>query len=527
MLHRILSERTLLDADADFTAKYMAVSHLRTLAAGASGGLTSDSLTALERVLRDGRVRGQTQAYFLYREAAGAFIDVITAGNGLSRAAYDLLTRLLRSADGFCHRAVSESLGGLPLRIRGPHLAVPQSRPIPRMRFKALWEQIPHAPHEPARAVGRTLVIPVDESDHVLAVKTLPEKDSPSGLVQEAAWMAHLRSRNESEMKAFHIPDPILLEGCFLVRLCEWPTSLSHDLGIGPECHAICFRTCLAYYRYPNGSEDQVPVSTEAFCDIMGRAAWLLGRLAAGGIIHQALIPLFHNRIQRHRRNDGGRYLWPRAGRLDRWLASCAYPNIGPTGIRDFEHLLSFKGSERQLYEHIGAHILSLLLVASSYFRNKDPSRVGLDPRGRPVDARDLFEPHVLEDLIRTIFVHYYEGFVGTPPTGPLPVSAADLSGRMIEEMGVDRYMDEIFRASDQREMSDDQFREFLINRGYGPEKAAGVKKGEADILLLTGPHLGQFNNRISLPELIHAVETLSASCIAGRYWNMRREKTG
>ena len=33
--------------------------------------------------------------------------------------------------------------------------------------------------------------------------------------------------------------------------------------------------------------------------------------------------------------------------------------------------------------------------------------------------------------------------------------------------------------------------------------------------------------NRISLPELIDAVETLSASCIAGRYWNMHREKTG
>jgi hypothetical protein len=118
----------------------------------------------------------------------------------------------------------------------------------------------------------------------------------------------------------------------------------------------------------------------------------------------------------------------------------------------------------------------------------------------------------------------YYEGFVDHSHTDPFPVSAADLSGRMIEEMGVDRHMEEIFRIADQRELSDAQFRAFLMHRGYTPKEAAAAKRGEADISLMTGPHLGGFNQRISLPELIHAVETFSASCVAGRYWKSRKE---
>ena len=43
-------------------------------------------------------------------------------------------------------------------------------------------------------------------------------------------------------------------------------------------------------------------------------------------------IPLFHNRTQRLRRDDQGRYQWFRAGRLDQWLDSCAFPNLGLSG---------------------------------------------------------------------------------------------------------------------------------------------------------------------------------------------------
>jgi hypothetical protein len=41
---------------------------------------------------------------------------------------------------------------------------------------------------------------------------------------------------------------------------------------------------------------------------------------------------------------------------------------------------------------------------------------------------------------------------------------------------------------------------------------------GEKDILITSGPHLGDFNRQISLPELIEGVAAMSAVCIAGRF---------
>ena len=124
----------------------------------------------------------------------------------------------------------------------------------------------------------------------------------------------------------------------------------------------------------------------------------MLGRLSGLGIIHSAPIPLFHNRVQAGRRRDLGLYEWFRAGRLDRWLESCAYPNMGATGLRDFEHLEVFKGSNMKLYRSIGNHFLSLFLVTGSFFRNKKRDRVGLDHNGNPVDVRYLFEGKVLKE---------------------------------------------------------------------------------------------------------------------------------
>ena len=79
----------------------------------------------------------------------------------------------------------------------------------------------------------------------------------------------------------------------------------------------------------------------------MGRAALLLGWLAGRGIVHEAAIPLFHNRVQRDRREDGGVYDWRLPGRLDRWLASALHPNFGLSGLRDFEHLASLERTSR------------------------------------------------------------------------------------------------------------------------------------------------------------------------------------
>ena len=49
------------------------------------------------------------------------------------------------------------------------------------------------------------------------------------------------------------------------------------------------------------------------------------------------------------------------------------------------------------------AALVSLSLLAGSYFREADASRLGTDADGRPVDARDLFDPLLLAQMIRSI----------------------------------------------------------------------------------------------------------------------------
>jgi len=122
--------------------------------------------------------------------------------------------------------------------------------------------------------------------------------------------------------------------------------------------------------------------------------------------------------------------------------------------------------------------------------------------------------------MIREIFRNYYSGVTGSQASIPLPLplDADRLVERMIEEMGVDRHMTELLRRADQKALSDSQFFGFLQERGYNTEQREGIIRGEKDILIKSGPHLGDFNRQISLPELIEAVAAMSAVCVAGRY---------
>ena len=248
------------------------------------------------------------------------------------------------------------------------------------------------------------------------------------------------------------------------------------------------------------------------------RNAWLLGKLAAMGMVHTAPIPLFHNRIQRARRADGGIYEWDRGGRLDRWLYSCRYPNFGLTGIRDFEHFITISKAGIKLYRHIGNHILSLLLVAGSYFRYKEKDRYVFNQNGSAPDYRELFDGPFFEELVRGVFYNYYHGFVGKTFERKLSFDFETFTRRLIEEMGIDRHMVEILRSVDQREMTDQTFRAFLNDNGFSDKEVDRIEKGREDITICSGPHLGGFNERISLPELITFLSMVSSFCVAGKY---------
>ncbi|MCK5227483.1 MAG: hypothetical protein KAK02_04715, partial [Desulfobulbaceae bacterium] len=174
----------------------------------------------------------------------------------------------------------------------------------------------------------------------------------------------------------------------------------------------------------------------------------------------------------------------------------------------------------RTPYWHIGTHILSLLLVVGSCFRNRQKDLSGSDREGGPVDARGLFDPALLQAMVRGAFEGYFHGFTGKEYDDEYPFDLKRLANRMVEEMGVDTHMEEVLRSHDQERMSDDLFAECLRGHGLSKKEILAHQRGKEDIVLFTGPHLGGFNEGISLMELIEATASISAVCIVGKFLN-------
>jgi len=519
---KTVSENEIKDKASDFTTKYFAVYHLQCLAETHPEIIDPASVFTLEGLLKNPEFSCQRRGFFLFRIAADTLASIIVHFNSepMAGKAFSALKNVLATTTGHAHRVSAEALGALPFSIRGPDLEDVNTRTVPRVNWRQMLHEKGLKLSSPAAFVGRSLVAPLDQGNRLLVFKLARSNDSPDSLFKEALWMEHLRAVSYSFSLRFDIPVAIRIKGSYVFSLKDIPVKLSENTGFHPKCYAVGFIADKDYFTYPGDSKTEVRGTDTQFCQVMFRNAWLLGKLTSLGIVHSAPIPLFHNRVQRCRRRDNGLYEWFRAGRLDRWLDSCSYPNIGLTGIRDFEHFISFKGLGHDLYRYIGSHLLSLLLVAGSYFRNKNRSKVGFDKHGKPVDARDLFDKRVLEETVRGVFLSYYHGFVETKFMGGAPLDFGRLASRMIEEMGVDRHMEEILRVADQKEMTDEEFRHFLTQRGYPDEEINELQKGVKDIVIHSGPHLGAFNEGISLPELIESVETMSALCIAGRYWS-------
>lgn len=527
-------EESLRNGRLDFSAAYMTVCDLNSLFRKHPEAIGTESIPVLRGVLGGPEHSTRKQSFFLYKEAAAALTAIFVRGDtheNIPDLALQALNDVITTSKGNPHRATAEAMGSVPLRIEGPGIEAGDTKEgIPRVTLEEIVRSagIRASPH--FAVMGRSLVISGERSDNVLVVKMADGEGSHS-MMDEAAWMEYLRSENRSFPVRFDIPSSVRINGSALLKLegldkLEISTISTAGCsngngGCATPC-AICFIAHKDYFRYPNDHRPGRKLNGEEFREVLFRNSWLLGKLTSSGIVHLAPIPLFHNRIQRHRRADHGLYEWHRGGRLDRWLHSCRYPNFGVTGIRDFEHLLAFKGGGQKLYHHIGSHILSLLLVAGSYFRNKAPERLGFDASGNPVDSRDLFDKPLLEELAEGVFLNYYHGFVGKRFTGAKAFDFDGLASRMIEEMGMDRHMEEVLRVVDQLRMTDEEFRYFLAERGYSDEDLSRAQKGVRDIAIHTGPHLGGFNRRISLPEMVEFVATASALCVVGKYRSER-----
>jgi hypothetical protein len=499
--------------DGDFTAAYLAVRRVADLVDRDPAAVAPGTVSALETLLaRDDHAR-QTQARILYRDAAGVLTALAADGPGhLARASRQALERAL-ATPGKPRLAAAEAVGGLPLCLRGPVLDFPDPDPAPVVSFAALAALADAVPDAPPRVAGRGLLLATRHPDSLLVLKRLRRGEDPAGLVREAVWM---RACAELPFPApCHVPRPLWPGGQALAAVPDAPAVPGAELDPGGRC--LAYLADRRYFAYPNDPPGAGGPDEGTFVEVMGRAALLLGWLAGRGIVHEAAIPLFHNRVQRDRREDGGVYDWRLPGRLDRWLASALHPNFGLSGLRDFEHLASLERASR-LYRRMGDHFVSLFLVAGSYFRQRDPGLRGLTDRGEPVDARHLFDEARLTEVVAAVVDGYHRGFVGAPPA-VAPFCPRALARRMVEEMGVDRYMTEILRVADQEAMTDAAFAAFCLARGLDPETARSLTRGAADVTLVTGPHLGAFNDRTSLPELAECTAAASAACLIGRYF--------
>lgn len=518
-----------LTARQDFSAAFVAMNRIKDVLQVDAHVPVAPVFTLCEQVVASPAYQRQKQAYFLYQAAAEALqLVALRPDPGGRSADRRRALALLNSGMDLPHaaprRAMAEALGMLPLAVDSlPVASEPMAEGVsasldglPRCDVDWLAGYHIHCLNGWVWQ-GRSLLAET-RSGEVLVVKCLRAGEEPIALCRESAWMDHLRGLPALVERPFHIPQPLVHGRGVLVQAPRVAQSPPDGTTLHPKRYAIAFLTAPSYFRYPNEAAANRRLDGGQVREILSRSAWLLGRLMAMGIAHTAPIPLFHNRAQRHRREDGGRYRWTHAGRLDRWLASCRYPNFGVSGLRDFEHFEVVTGRSRFRYEIIGSHLISLLLVAGSYFRSKAPDRMGLDLSGQPVDTRDLFDRSLLQTMIGDIYRAYYEGFTGDVFPEGASITPSHLADRMIEEMGLDRHMEEILRVVDQDAMDRFTFTSFLESRGL-PRKAALRKtKGQRDIVLMTGPHLGGFNQAISLPELIDFAAAGAARCVAGRF---------
>ncbi len=516
---------SFIKCDSSFESVYTAVAGMQFSIHQQSPEKLLATIRSLARVLEKEHHDKQRQSYFLHKKTADTLKDIITGTHQtvIAADAGRVLVQCLSKSGSTALRAAAEALGALPVSL--PPLPGPASPAFcnDAVAKDITWAALLNKTGEKATGKpywkGRNLIVPLLRSGRVLTIKTAMQPDEQAMLYAEGAWMEHLSKTWPllcDRPDIFTIPKPLSINGNYVFKLNGFPGAAS---GTSASRYATGFISHPDYFRYPNEHEPSRPLSNRKILSMLSNGAFILGKLTASGIIHTAPIPLFHNRVQRHRREDGGVYQWPRGGRLDRWLDSCRYPNIGKTGLRDFEHFIGFNDSPKKLYEYIGTHLLSLVLIAGSCFRNRDLSRVGFGPDGKPVDTRDLFDPILLRAALNRVFYAYYQGFTGKRLAGRPPLDMDRLTARLIEEMGVDRHMEEILRLTEQQNMTDQAFFDFLTDRGFLPEEIAGIKKGTADITIMTGPHLGAFNSRISLPELTEFTAVASAVCISDRYF--------
>lgn len=504
-----------LKPDREFSAAYMDLRNLRSLIQKSPDCADEKIIHAIWDILMEGRYSDQRMSQLLYRECSKALAAVAHGSSdySLSKKALNLQIQAASTCKKYSSIESSGGLGVLPFDVKLPEEPEPFSGFAPSIKWENLIKMA-GVTEEPSFS-GRTAIMKTEGENLIFAVKILRKGEVPEGLHLEGRWMERLQNEAAQCGCRFDCPKPYTIAGHVVFRLEDLPAQ--HSENLHQERFAMAYHAHSDYFVYPNDDREDKRCGAEEMLEIMGRNSFLLGWLAGRGIVHDAPIPLFHNRVQATRRNDEGVYEWRRFGRLDRWLDSCRYPNFGLSGLRDFEHLQVIKPGRDSFYWAIGSHFISILLVLGSWFRSGNPELCGLDEDGNPVDARELFDEELFIKAVFNCFCSYYKGFTGIKFKNEVDLHVPELVKTMINEMGIDRHMFEFMRVVDQDILEDAEFRNYLIKCGMDREKALSIEKGTEDIPLTTGPHLGDFNSTISLPEIIEWSAMAAGCCIASK----------
>jgi hypothetical protein len=505
---RIREEHLLIHHRLDFSAAYMGIKYIGEHAADYPFTVTRRTLDALFAVFDTARFKKAKQAFFLYHEAACILVEMgRPMENDISRTIVPDLVSLLMKSSGNLLRALSQALGRLADNRQAHNVpSIPDNVTPLDITFSCLTEKFETTGQRMRGNLqwtwkGRSLLARTETKIQGV-IKFATSQDNVNEIYQEAAWMDWF-SLNCIDSESL-VPEPVRIQDRYLFKITDKLPEGGPERIYGPIC--IVFIPCPGYYKYPNVKDaDQKNIKSSFF-----KSAFALGKLSSRGLYHTALIPLFHNRVQQNRRNDNGRYLWEHAGRLDQWLDSSRFPNFAVSGLRDFEHI-ACQAKPLDLEHYTGEYLLSFIMVAGSCFRNKAPHRRGTDNTRPYVDTRDLFCPDLFESLLTGVCEHYFKGLTQCESFDPAPFNFPALVQQLIEKMGMDEHMQEALRVQDQLAMDDDQFKQFLTERG---ETRIPVK-GKEEITLFTGPHLGDFNQAISIPELIEFLFKFSAFCVS------------
>jgi hypothetical protein len=261
--------------------------------------------------------------------------------------------------------------------------------------------------------------------------------------------------------------------------------------------------------------------------------------LARYGIIHTALIELFHNLSTD--REDRGKYLWmvdifrdieerSGAGRLHAWTSAVEYPNMRLSGLADFpdfyplkelakesnrvsehmntllEHHPGYDSEVFYLASYLGDYLLSATLITGRYFRDRD--------------ELDWRNPSKLASLMQDCYVAAFAAFTERPEEEVQLLSDAIDWNKFAMQMALNM-------------AKGNELAEFLLNKNipdeiYGPDAKINYSedysnaRGWHDTPKIKGwyddgrnPDLGPVNGPNPLQELIKANYIFTALSIA------------